>query len=239
MPDVPCWWLGGTRREPRIRMLHSKRDHDLQQNVLRELAWETRVRETDIGVTVREGVVTLTGTVDGWAEKTAAQEAAHRVHGVLDVANDIVIKPSWNTDRTDTDIALAARTALDWNVWVSQHVKTDVWDGVVTLSGVVETMQQRIDAERAVGALKGVRGIENKIVVEPPAIAPEDLRIAIEDALGRHVAREAKRISVEVTGDTVRLRGDVQTYAEHQAALGAVIGTKGVRVIEDQLRVTG
>jgi osmotically-inducible protein OsmY len=218
-------------------MNRSKKDHDLQHAVLGELAWETRVRETDIGVTVCDSVVTLTGTVDCWAEKQAAQEAAHRVRGVLDVANDIQIKPSWDPEKSDTEIAKAARVALDWNVNVPQSIQTDVWNGVVKLSGVVETLQQRSDAEDAIRVIRGVRGLENSIVVEPPNVGADALRAAIEGALSRHVAREAKRISIEVDGDYVRLTGEVDSKVEHDAALGAVIGTRGVRAVEDRLRI--
>lgn len=220
-----------------MAMQTKKTDSEIQHDILRELEWESDVRSTDVGVSVRNGVVTLTGTVGGWAEKHAAQEAAHRVHGVLDVANDIVIKPSWNTARTDTDIAIAVRHALEWNVHVPENVKTDVWNGVVKLSGVVETLRQRELAEQTIRVLKGVCGIENRIVVQPPKVAVETLRAAIEQALNRHVAREANRIAIEVHDDTVRISGDVDSWAEHKAALGAVVGTRGVRVVEDQLRI--
>lgn len=218
-------------------MLTNKSDHEIQQDVLRELEWQPGVRETDVGVTVKSGTVTLTGTVDSWAEKHAAGEASLRVHGVLDVANDIQIRPSWDAERTDTDIAQAVRRTLEWNVHLPDHVKSEVWNGVVKLSGTVETLRQREHAEAAIRVLKGVRGIENQIVVEPPRVNPEQLQTSIENALARHVAREARRIEVAVRGDTVWISGEVGTRAEHDAALGVLIGTRGVRAIEDQLRV--
>lgn len=216
---------------------HSKRDLDLQLAVVNELAWETHVRGTDIGVAVTGGVVTLTGTVGSWAEKHAAQQAAHRVKGVSDVANDIAIKPTWNTDPTDTDLALAARHALDWHVHVPKGIVLDVWDGVVKLSGDVETLQQREDAEAAIRVLRGVRSIENMIRVEPPPVTEQQLRASVEAALARHVGREAERIVIEITRDHVRLSGQVDSKLEHAAALGAVIGTRGVRSVEDLLRI--
>jgi osmotically-inducible protein OsmY len=215
-------------------------DFEIQRDVVRELAWETHVRAADIGVTVRDGIVTLLGTVGCWAEKHAAQDAAHRVHGVLDVANDLAIRPSWNTEITDRDIAQAVRDALEWNVFVPQTIKTDVWDGVVQLTGIVQTLRQRQDAERVIRGLDGVRGIENHIVVEPPpAILPDQLRHSIQGALERHVSREAQRISVDVRGDTVILSGAVDSWAERKAVVGAAIGTHGVRTVEDRLHISG
>ena len=215
----------------------SKRDLDLQLAVVQELAWETRVRGTDIGVAVGGGVVTLTGTVDSWAEKHAAQQAAHRVHGVLDVANDIAIKPSWSVETTDAELAAAARHALDWHVHIPKNLVIDVWDGVVKLSGVVETLAQREEAEAAIRVLRGLRSIENTIQVEPPPVTEQQLRTSLEDALSRHVGREVQRIAVEVIGDHVKLSGQVDSNLEHTAALGAVIGTRGVRSVEDLIRI--
>jgi osmotically-inducible protein OsmY len=212
-------------------------DQQIQQDVLRELGWESHVRCADVGVTVRSGVVTLTGTVGSWAEKCAAQRAAHRVRGVLDIANDMIIKPSWNDEKSDTDIAQAVRGALEWNVYVPETIKSDVWEGVVTLSGVAESLQTREDAEKAVRSLKGVRGIENHIVVEPPSVSPTALRGSIENALMRHVSREANKISIDVRGDTVVISGVVDSWAERRAVLGAAIGTRGVRSVDDQLHV--
>lgn len=216
-----------------------KTDYELQQAVIRELAWDTRVDETAIGVSVHHGVVTLNGAVPGWAQKNAAGEAAHRVTGVRDVANDIEIKPSWSARRSDSDIAEAVRHALEWDAFVPerqiQSTVTD--DGHVTLTGTVAMLRQRDDAEAAVSRLAGVRLVTNQIAVEPPVVAPSELRGSIKEALERHVAREADRIAIDVIGDTVVLTGRVGSWSEHQAVLGAARGTPGVSRIEDHLRL--
>ena len=123
-----------------------KSDAQIHQDVLRELRWDSRVDETEVGVEVDQGVVTLTGTVASYAEKLAAQEAAHRVTGVLDVANDIRVKMPGSEGRTDTEIAQAVRHALAWNVLVPEtRITSTVTDGWVTLDGSVERLREPAD----------------------------------------------------------------------------------------------
>lgn len=214
-------------------------DADLQKSVMQELAWDTRVDAAAIGVSVHHGIVTLNGVVGSWAEKRAAEEAAHRVASVRDVANDIEIKLSWSTKRSDADIAEAVRRALEWDVFVPQRqIQSTVSnDGHVTLSGTVATLRQRDDAERAVTNLEGVRIVTNQIEIEAPKVAATELRSSIKEALERHVAREADRISIEIDGTTVVLSGRVASWSERQAVVGAAKGTPGVTRIEDQLRI--
>lgn len=218
-----------------------KTDSELKTDVTHELAWDIRVDETAIGVSAHRGVVTLNGTVGSWAEKHAAEEAAHRVVGVLDVANDIEIKPSWSTARTDTEIAEAVRVALTWDRFVpDQQIRSTVSDGgAVTLTGVVRTIAQRDEAERVVHNLEGVRCVFNQITVDGPPIAASALHATIKQALQRHVEREADRITIEIKGDTVVLSGVVDSWKERHAVLGAAKGTPGVRRIDDQLRLGG
>jgi osmotically-inducible protein OsmY len=216
-----------------------KADSDLQKSVIHELAWDTRVDATAVGVSVHHGVVTLNGAAGSWAEKHAAEEAAHRVAGVLDVANDIEIKLSWSTKRSDADIAEAVRRALEWDVFVPQRqIQSTVCDaGHVTLSGTVNTLRQRDDAERVVRNLEGVRLVTNQIAVEAPRVAATELRSSIKEALERHVAREADHIGIDVRDDTVVLSGKVASWSEREAVIGAAKGTSGVRRIEDQLQI--
>ncbi|HMG54294.1 MAG TPA: BON domain-containing protein [Kofleriaceae bacterium] len=147
-------------------------DSDLKTDVTRELAGDTRIDETGIGVSARHGVVTLTGTVGSWAEKHVADEAAHRVEGVLDVANDIEIKPSWSPIRSDAGIAEAVRVALTGNRLVpDQRIRSTVADhGAVTLFGTVNTLAQREEAEHLVRDLEGVRYVINELIVDPPTV---------------------------------------------------------------------
>jgi osmotically-inducible protein OsmY len=214
-----------------------KTDSEIQEEVLKELNWDTRVRAADVGVEVDEGVVTLTGTVDSWAKKLAAQEAAHRVIGVLDVANDMQVKARGTGDRTDTEIAQAVRRSLEWDVFVPEtRIQSTVSNGIVTLEGSVDFWSQREDAERAVRNLLGVSGVNNRIEVSSTKVSQE-ITDAIEDALARHAQREAKRIGVVVHEGKVTLNGSVQSWAEKEAVLGAARGTVGVREIQDRLRI--
>lgn len=216
-----------------------KTDSEIKDAVLREFKWDTRVNETEIGVSVAAGVVTLTGTVSSWGKKTAAQEAAHRVAVVLDVANDIQIKIPGSPGRTDSDIASAVRHALEWDVFVpDKHIRSTVSDGWVTLEGDVDYGSHREDAERAVRNLDGVRGITNKIEIKPPFKAvTSDVRKSLEQALERYAEREAARIALDVQDGRVGLSGVVHSWAERQAVLSAARGTAGVRNVDDHLRI--
>lgn len=215
-----------------------KTDSEIQQAVLRELKWDTRVDETDVGVEVDAGVVTLTGTVSSFAKRMAAHEAAHRVDGVLDVANDVQVKLPGSAGRTDTDIARAVRHALEWDVFVPDtRIRSTVSDGWVTLEGQVDYWNQRADAARAIRNLAGVRGVSNEIEIQPPKVIPYDVRKAIEGALERQAKREAQRINLDVRDGRVSLSGVVHSWAEKEAVVGAATGTLGVRDVEDHLRI--
>jgi osmotically-inducible protein OsmY len=214
-----------------------KTDSEIQQDVLRELKWDTRVDEAAVGVAVKDGVVTLTGTVSSLAKKMAAQEAAHRVGGVLDVANDIQIKTPDSLARTDPEIAQAVRHALVWNDFVpDRRIRSTVSDGIITLEGEVDYWSQREDAERSIRNLVGVRGVKNQIQIKPAPVA-QDIRKSIQEALERHAEHEAKRIQVLVSDGKVTLSGAVDSWTEKQAVLGAARGTLGVYDIEDQVRI--
>jgi osmotically-inducible protein OsmY len=213
-----------------------KSDAQIQQDVLRELKWDTRVEETEVGVEVDRGVVTLSGTVSDWAKRLAAQEAAHRVLGVMDVANDIQVQR--RGARTDTEIAHAVRQTLEWNVLVpDERIRTTVSNGVVTLEGEVDNLIQREDAERAVRDLDGVRSVNDRIRIHPPPVSTEIVRSAIEAALERYIEREGRRIQLDVHDGRVTLSGSVRTWAERQAAVGAARGTPGVREVDDRLKL--
>jgi osmotically-inducible protein OsmY len=215
-----------------------KTDSEIQQDVLRELKWDTRVEETDVGVEVDAGVVTLSGTVSSWGKRHAAAEAAHRVRGVLDVANDIVVKMPGMPGRTDTEVAHAVRNALMWDVFVPDtRIRSTVSDGVVTLDGEVETWTQADDAEKAVRNLAGVRSVMNLISIKPPSVDGAKVRKSIEAALERQAAREAKRVWFEVDEGVVKIFGTVRSWAEREAVIGAATGTPGVRRVEDKLQI--
>jgi len=215
-------------------------DAQIQQAILQESNWNRRVEETDFGVEVEvdAGVVRLTGTVTSWAEKMAAQQASHRVVGVLDVANDIVVKVPGSAARTDTEIAQDLRYALDQNVFVpAGRIHSTVSNGWVTLEGEVDSWSQSDDAEKAVRNLPGVLAVWNMIEIEPPKGVCFQVQKAIEEALERQAEREAKRIDLEVQEDRVSVYGVVHSWAERDAVIGAAKGTRGVRKVDDHLHI--
>jgi osmotically-inducible protein OsmY len=168
----------------------------------------------------------------------AAQDAAHRVAGVLDVANDIDVNIPSQTAKDDTDVALAVRRALEWNVFVpDDRVRSSVTAGQVTLDGEVDNGTQREEAERAIRNLFGVRAVANRIQIKAPAVSPHQVQRAIEDALERRADREAKRIGLDVHEGKVILTGIVRSWAERQSVVAAARGTPGVRVVDDRLRL--
>ncbi len=213
-----------------------KSDEEIQSEALFQLDWDSRLKQSDIGVTVKKGVVTLTGTVDSYAKKLAAQKAAHSVPGVLDVANDIEVKVTGSLRRTDSEIARAIRHALEWDAPVpSYKIHSTVANGWVTIEGEVEYYSERVAAERAVAHLSGVRGVTNKIGVCVPPVEPERVKSLIEDVLERRADREANRIRVSVDEGDVTLTGAVKSWDEKEVILGALGHTPGVKMIRDHL----
>jgi osmotically-inducible protein OsmY len=213
-----------------------KSDEEIRNDAMFQLDWDSRLRRSDIGVSVKKGVVTLTGTVDSYAKKLAAQKAAHSVRGVLDVANDIEVKVTARLQRTDSEIARAVRHALEWDALVpSDQIHSTVANGWVTIEGEVEYYSERADAERAVAHLPGVRGVTNKIEVCALPVEPGRVKSLIEDVLERRADREAKRIRVSVDEGDVTLTGAVKSWDEKKAILGAVGHAPGVKLIHDHL----
>ena len=213
-------------------------DTEIHRRVLEELRWDSVVDETDVGVEVDRGVVTLTGTVGSYAEKSAALEAARRVRGVMDVANDIEVHVPGDKTKTDTEIAHAVRQALDWNALLPHaQIRSTVSRGWITLDGTVTTIWHRNEAERAVRDLTGVNGIVNRIVVSPEQADPWMVRRAIEDALERQAEREAQRIEVDLHDGTLILTGKVNSWREKRAIMGAAGHAPGVKSLEDHLTV--
>lgn len=215
-----------------------KNDNDLKQDVMDELAWEPLVNENRIGVEVENGIVTLTGNLDSYAEKLAAKWAAMRVAGVRGLAMDINVNVPDTHRRTDADIANAANMALGWNINVPQEeIKVIVEDGVLTLSGGVAADFQREAAERAVRDLVGVKEVHNGITVTP-AIVPEDVSSKIKAALHRQADIDAQDITVTVEGDAVILSGSVSSWAERNAALRAASAAPGVARVMDRMEIS-
>lgn len=215
-----------------------KSDSEIKQQVLRELKWDSRIAWSEIGVEVFEGVVTLKGTVNSYSKKQAAQEAAHRIAGVLDVANEIDVKPTGEFQRTDSDIASAVRHALQWDALVpDEQIQSTVSDGWVTLEGEVDLWRERQDAETTVLRLEGVVGVTNRITTAPRTVDVEGLREEIHCALKRRADREADRFRIEVHDGAVELFGRVHSWQEKRAVLGSISHAPGVALVRDHLRV--
>lgn len=216
----------------------SKSAAQIQQEVLRELNWDTRIEEAEIGVIVNGGVVTLTGNVSSYGTKLAAQEAAHRVAGVLDVANEIEVVVPGAKARIDTEIAQAVRNALEWDVMVNdERIRSTVANGWVTLEGTVTSLYEREDVERAVCRLAGVRGVTDQIVVTGPSINSDVVQKLIEEALERRAARAAHHMKIGVSDGIVNLTGSVSSWAEKRAILGAISHAPGIQAVNDDLLV--
>src|SRR2546426_5344521 len=217
--------------------ISTRTDVDIQADVLDELKWDTRVRPNEIGVAVKDGIVTLTGWVDSYLKKIAAEDAVHRVPGVKAVANDIEVRLPSSAERTDADLAAAALNALKWDAAIpTGALDVTVSKGWVTLKGEVEYTFQKREAERAVQRLSGVRGVSNLIVVKPH-ISPTDLKQQIERALVRNAETDAQHITVGVQGSKVILHGTVRSYAEKQAAASAAWAAPGVSEVENHIVV--
>jgi osmotically-inducible protein OsmY len=219
-------------------MLQKRSDRELRERILRELKWDSRIEWASIKLEVNDAVATLTGAVSSYAQKIAAQEAAHRVAGVLDVANDIEVKPIDCFVRTDTEIASAVRNALEWDALVpNELIRSTVSDGWVTLEGDVDYWREREDAERAILRLAGVVGVTNQVMICKQSVDPKDLREHIEYALERRADREAERLRVDVNDGAVDLWGRVHSWQEKRAVIGSIGHAPGVTQVRDHLRI--
>jgi osmotically-inducible protein OsmY len=214
-----------------------KTDSQLKTDVESELKWEPRVDANEIGVVVKDGVVSLTGWVDSCIKRFSAEDATHRVRGVKAVANEIAVRLAPEAERNDADIAAAAVRAIEWDALVNiDDLDITVAKGWVTLKGTVDWAYQRDDAERMIRRLTGVNGVTNLLVTKP-RLVPSDLKKKIDDALVRSAHTDAGRIMVAVQGNKVTLRGTVRSYAEKTDAYRAAAAAPGVTVVDNRLAI--
>lgn len=212
-----------------------KSDSELRRDVERELEWEPGVDERRIGVSVIDGVVTLTGQVSSYAERWKAERTVERVTGVRGIANDLEVIPTG--EHSDTDVARAAVDALKWDSTVpSDRIKVKVDKGWVTLTGEANWDFQRRAAERAVRNLTGVTGLTNLITVMP-GVKPQNVKQMIEETFKREAVLDANNIQVEVNGSEVALRGTVRSWIERDEAEKAAWAAPGVTAVHNFITV--
>jgi osmotically-inducible protein OsmY len=215
-----------------------KTDTQLQSDVIAELSWEPSINAQEIGVEVKDGIVTLAGHVGSYAEKVDAERATMRVSGVRALAVEMDVRLTGSSTRTDADIARSVDNVLQWTTYLPKDaVKIKVEGGWVTLSGEVTWAYQRQAAAGAVRYLMGVKGVNDQIVIKPQASAPV-VKADIETALKRRAQKDANEISVSVHGTDVTLSGKVHSWSERELATHTAWGSPGVRSVVDNITLS-
>lgn len=209
----------------------------LRQDVERELGWEPLVRSAEIGVSVKDGIVTLNGVVESHEAKRAAERAAARVQGVRAVSSQLEVAPPGSERHGDDEVAWAAANALAWNPLIPvDRIHIEVSLGWVTLEGSVEWRFQRRAAEDTIADLAGVTGVTNLITVAP-MVPPDEISQEVERAVDKDCPAFARRIVVEMRGDCVTLWGSVRSMEQRETAERAAWSVAGVRDVSNHITV--
>ncbi len=217
-----------------------KTNEELREDVMDEIKWDPQLKDvaTQIGVAVKDGVVTLSGTLDSYTKKLAAEKAAQRVSGVMVVASDVQIKLTPVGKLTDTDLAESIKNVLRWNSAVNHdQIEVKVDNGWVYLDGKADWEFERQSAQRSVENLIGVVGVSNNITIEPRAINVKELKNDIAKAFHRSASVDSSAIRIESSGNKVTLYGKVRSWAEKKEAENVAWFAPGVSDVDNQIDI--
>ena len=214
-----------------------KSDSEIQKDVIEQLKWEPFLNSAQIGVSVKNGVVTLSGQVDTYSKKVLAEKATKKVGGVKAIAEDLQVGISPSYKKTDTEIAEAVVNALKWHTMIPEDkIKVSVEDGNVKLEGDVEWEYQRNQAKTSAENLVGVKFVTNLVQVKPK-VTPYELQLKINASFQRSANIDAAKVTADVVGSKVILRGKVRSFAEKEDAENAVWSAPGVTMVENKLAI--
>lgn len=215
-----------------------KSDSQIQQDVIAELQYDPVIDASEIGVAVKDGIVTLNGRVDTFFKKSHVEAAVKRVSGVRGFAEEIEVNILSSSQRTDADIAKAAANALEWHVSIPhEKIKVKVENGWLTLEGELDWFYQKEAAEKAVQGLLGVKGVYNFIHLKQREVSPREIKQKIKEALHRHAEMDANKIEVLTDGGKVTLTGTVDSDSEREDARAAAWRASGVFQVQNNIQV--